>query len=101
MSRNILQDIINKKEFRVAELKKKRPLESIPLHMPDSMDYVNFKNKIEQNIQNNKLSIIAEIKKASPSAGVLVEKYNPVDIAKTYYKNKATCLSVLTEEDFF
>ena len=101
MSRNILQDIINKKEFRVAELKKKRPLESIPLHMPDSMDYVNFKNKIEQNIQNNKLSIIAEIKKASPSAGVLVEKYNPVDIAKIYYKNNATCLSVLTEEDFF
>ena len=101
MSRNILQDIISKKEFRVAELKKKQPLESIPLHMPDSMDYVNFKNKIEQNIQNNKLSIIAEIKKASPSAGILVEKYNPVDIAKIYYKNNATCLSVLTEEDFF
>jgi len=101
MSRNILHDIISKKEFRIAELKKKRPLESIPLHMPDSMDYVNFKNKIEQNIQNDKLSIIAEIKKASPSAGVLVQKYNPVDIAKIYYKNNVTCLSVLTEEDFF
>jgi len=101
MSRNILQEIINKKELRVAELKKKRPLESIPEHMPDSMDYVNFKNEIEKNIQNNKLSIIAEIKKASPSGGVLIEKYNPVDIAKIYYKNNATCLSVLTEEDFF
>ena len=101
MFRNILQDIINKKKIRVAELKKKRPLESIPENMPDSMDYVNFKNKIEQNIKNNKLSIIAEIKKASPSAGVLIEKYNPVDIAKIYYKNNATCLSVLTEEEFF
>ena len=101
MFRNILQDIINKKKIRVAELKKKRPLESIPENMPDSMDYVNFKNKIEQNIKNNKLSIIAEIKKASPSAGVLIEKYNPVDIAKIYYKNNATCLSVLTEEKHF
>ena len=101
MPKNILQDIINKKKIRIAELKKKRPLENISEHMPDSMDYIDFKNKIEQNMQNNKLSIIAEIKKASPSAGILVEKYNPVDIAKIYYKNKATCLSVLTEEDFF
>ena len=101
MPRNILHDIISKKEFRVAELKKKQPVESIPLHMPDSMDYINFKKKIEQNIKNNKLSIIAEIKKASPSGGVLVEEYNPVDIAKIYYKNNVTCLSVLTEEDFF
>ena len=101
MPENILQDIINKKKIRIAELKKKRPLENISEHMPDSMDYIDFKNKIEQNMQNNKLSIIAEIKKASPSAGILVEKYNPVDIAKIYYKNKATCLSVLTEEDFF
>ena len=101
MSENILRDIINKKKIRIAELKKKKPLEHISEHMPDSMDYINFKNRIEQNIQNNKLSIIAEIKKASPSAGVLVENYNPIDIAKIYYKNKATCLSVLTEEDFF
>jgi indole-3-glycerol phosphate synthase len=101
MPENILQDIISKKKIRIAELKRKRPLENISEHMPDSMDYIDFKNKIEQNMQNNKLSIIAEIKKASPSAGILVEKYNPVDIAKIYYKNKATCLSVLTEEDFF
>ena len=101
MPENILKDIISKKKIRIAELKRKRPLENISERMPDSMDYINFKNRIEQNMQNNKLSIIAEIKKASPSAGILVEKYNPVDIAKTYYKNKATCLSVLTEEDFF
>tara|TARA_B100000686_G_scaffold330630_1_gene393123 strand:- start:112 stop:831 length:720 start_codon:yes stop_codon:yes gene_type:complete len=69
--------------------------------MPDSMDFVNFKERIEDNIKNNSLSIIAEIKKASPSAGILIEDYNPVDIAKIYYKNKATCLSVLTEEEFF
>ncbi|MDC0215539.1 indole-3-glycerol phosphate synthase TrpC [Candidatus Pelagibacter sp.] len=101
MPKNILQDIINRKEIRITELKKKKSLESISENMPDSMSYINFKKRIEQNMQNNKLSIIAEIKKASPSAGILVEKYNPVDIAKIYYKNKATCLSVLTEENFF
>ena len=48
-----------------------------------------------------KISIIAEIKKASPSAGVIIDDYNPVQIAKIYNENKVTCLSVLTEEDFF
>ena len=101
MSENILQSIIKKKEIKIAELKKKKPLESIKEHEPDSMNFINFKERIEDNIRNNSLSIIAEIKKASPSAGVLVENYNPVDIAKIYYNNGATCLSVLTEEDFF
>ena len=54
-----------------------------------------------QNHNDDKVSIIAEIKKASPSAGVIIENYNPVDIANIYQSNKATCLSVLTEEDFF
>ena len=101
MSENILQGIIKKKEIKIAELKKKKPLESIKEHEADSMNFINFKERIEDNIRNNSLSIIAEIKKASPSAGVLVENYNPVDIAKIYYNNGATCLSVLTEEDFF
>ena len=101
MSENILQKIIKKKEIRISELKKKKPLESISQHPPDSMNYINFKEAIESNIKENNFSIIAEIKKASPSAGILVENYKPVDIAKIYYKNGATCLSVLTEEEFF
>ena len=101
MSENILQNIIKKKEIRIAELKKEKPLESITLHPPDSMNYINFKEAIESNIKGNNFSIIAEIKKASPSAGILIENYKPVDIAKIYYKNGATCLSVLTEEEFF
>ena len=101
MSKNILQDIINKKKRRLIELKKKRPLESLLEHPCDSMGYYNFKEEIEKNIQKNKISIIAEIKKASPSAGIIIENYNPVEIANIYKDNKATCLSVLTEEDFF
>ena len=101
MAEDILKKIINKKSERLISLKKKRPIESIKEHQPDSMDYVNFKDAIENNIADNKISIIAEIKKASPSAGIIVENYNPVEIANIFYKNKASCLSVLTEEDFF
>ena len=60
-----------------------------------------IKKKIQNNITQDKISIIAEIKKASPSAGVIIDNYNPVEIAKIYNDNKVTCLSVLTEEDFF
>ena len=63
--------------------------------------HINFKDKIKKNIENKKFSIIAEIKKASPSAGIIIKDYNPVKIANIYKSNKATCLSVLTEEDFF
>ena len=65
--------------------------------------FFNFKEKIENNINNNKFSIIAEMKQRSPSAGNIVHKkdYNPVKIAKIYNNNKATCLSVLTEESYF
>ena len=101
MSEDILKKIINKKYERLISLKKKCPIESIKKHQPDNMDYINFRDTIENNIADNKISIIAEIKKASPSAGIIVENYNPVEIANIFYKNKATCLSVLTEEDFF
>ena len=101
MSENILEKIIEKKKNRLIDLKKKLPLESLLEHPSDSMVYYNFKQAIEQNVSENKISIIAESKKASPSAGVIIKNYDPVKIAKIYQKNKATCLSILTEEDFF
>ena len=67
----------------------------------ENKSFINFKKKIENRIKNNNISIIAEIKKASPSAGIIVDDYNPVNIAQIYNDNKATCLSILTEEDFF
>ena len=101
MPENILQNIIQKKIEKVDKLKKSLDLKTLDELINKNKSYINFKEKIENNLKNNKTSIIAEIKKASPSAGIIIDDYNPVDIAQIYLKNKATCLSVLTEEDYF
>ena len=101
MAENILEKIIQKKREKIEDLKKTISIDSLNELIDSNRTFINFKEKIENNIKDNKLSIIAEIKKASPSAGVLIEKYDPVEIADIYDKNKASCLSVLTEENFF
>ena len=101
MSENILSNIITKKIERVDFLKKSTSLESLNEIIDKNNTYIDFKKKIQNNIIQDKISIIAEIKKASPSAGIIIDNYNPVEIAKIYKNNRATCLSVLTEEDFF
>jgi len=101
MSENILNNIISKKIERVDALKKSISLDSLNEIIDKNNTFINFKEKIQNNIIQDKISIIAEIKKASPSAGVIIKDYNPVEIAKIYNDNNVTCLSVLTEEDFF
>ena len=101
MSENILEKIINKKRNKIQILKKDISINSLNDKITNLKNYINFKEKIINNINHDKISIIAEIKKASPSAGIIIENYNPVEIAKIYLKNNTTCLSVLTEEDFF
>ena len=101
MSENILNKIIENKKNKINKLKKEISIESLSKKINENKTYLQFKEKILRNHNDDKVSIIAEIKKASPSAGVIIENYNPVDIANIYQSNKATCLSVLTEEDFF
>ena len=101
MSENILRKIIDNKKIKINKLKKDINLDLLSQKIEDNNSFINFKEKIINNHNNNKISIIAEIKKASPSAVVIINDYNPVDIANIYKSNKATCLSVLTEEDFF
>jgi len=101
MPENILEKIVKKKIEKIENLKKTISIESLKDEINKNESFINFKEKIEKNYNNNKISIIAEIKKASPSAGIIIEDYDPVNIANIYYKNKVTCLSVLTEEDFF
>ena len=101
MPENTLEKIIQKKIKKVDNLKKAIDLKSLEKLISENKTYIDFKSKIQNNLKNNKTSIVAEIKKASPSAGVIIENYNPVEIAKIYENKKVTCLSVLTEEDIF
>ena len=101
MSENTLDKIIKRKIEKIDLLKKSTSLKLLIEKIDEYELFIDFKEKIQNNIKNKKNSIIAEIKKASPSAGIIIEEYNPIKIAEIYYKNKATCLSILTEEDFF
>ena len=73
MSENILQNIIQKKIEKVDKLKKTFDLKTLDELINKNNSYINFKEKIENNLNNNKTSIIAEIKKASPSAGIIID----------------------------
>ncbi len=101
MEINSLEKIIKKKKEKLNLLKNKFTIEDLQFKINKFDKYFDFKKKINSNVSNDKFSLIAEIKKASPSAGIIIENYNPVDIATIYEKKNATCLSVLTEEDFF
>jgi indole-3-glycerol phosphate synthase len=95
---NILEKIIQEKKDTLKIVKKNNSLDSLENKIKTINTFLNFKDTI---INNKKISLISEIKKASPSAGILVKDFNHLDIAKIYVDNKATCLSVLTEEKFF
>ena len=94
---NILDKIIADKKNSVERYKKSHPLEKIKKNISEFNNYIAFKDKLTKN----KINVIAEIKKASPSAGIIVENYNPKEIAKKYLKSGASCLSILTEEKYF
>ena len=101
MIENVLEKIIKNKSEKIVNLKKNISQDSLNELINTNRKFINFKEKIENNIKEGKFSIIAEIKKASPSAGVIIKDYDPVKIANIYNDNKTTCLSVLTEEDYF
>ena len=92
---NILEKIIKDKKETLRLIKKNNSLDSLENKIKNLNNYFNFK----ETIQNNKgVSLISEIKKSSPSAGILIKDFNHLNIAKMYVENGATCLSVLSEE---
>ena len=95
---NILDKIIEDKEESLKNIKKKNSLDALENTIKSLNSFLNFKEAITKN---KGISLITEIKKASPSAGELVKDFNHLNIAKMYIDNGATCLSVLTEEKYF
>ncbi len=95
---NILKKIIEDKKDSLSLIKKNNSLDSLEKKIKDLNLFSDFKNEIQKN---KGISLISEIKKASPSAGILVKNFNHIDIAKIYVENGSTCLSVLTEEKYF
>ena len=95
---NTLKKIIEDKKETLSLIKKDNSLDYLEKKIKNLNFFIDFKKAI----QNNKgISLIAEIKKASPSAGILVKDFDHLNIAKTYIENGSTCLSVLTEEKHF
>ena len=95
---NVLDKIIQDKKESLKILKKDNTLDALEAKIKNFNNFLDFKETISKN---KNVSLIAEIKKASPSAGVLVKDFNHLNIAKMYIENGATCLSVLTEEKHF
>jgi indole-3-glycerol phosphate synthase len=98
---NILEKIIKQKKEDLKIIKKNNSLKAIEDNIKSIDNFLDFKTTIINNQKQKKVSLIAEIKKASPSAGVIVENFDHIKIADLYSNNNATCLSVLTEEKFF
>ena len=94
---NALEKIIADKKSNMERYKNSFSVEDLKKRISSYKNYLNFKDKLKKN----EVSVIAEIKKASPSAGVIVKNYDPKTIAKQYLNSGASCLSILTEENYF
>ena len=94
---NILEEIAEYKRGFVAECKRRQSAQDIRLRAGDSPDPLDFLAAL----QGEDIALIAEVKKASPSKGIIREDFHPERIAETYAENGARCLSVLTDEAYF
>jgi indole-3-glycerol phosphate synthase len=98
---DILNKIIATKVVEVAAAKAQKPLAVIQAEAKAEAAPRDFVGSIRSKIANNQSAVIAEIKKASPSKGIIREDFRPADIATSYEQGGAACLSVLTDIEYF
>ncbi|MDZ7661942.1 indole-3-glycerol phosphate synthase TrpC [Thiohalophilus sp.] len=98
---DILKKIIDRKRDEVAERQATIPLSQQQQRAAEASPVRDFIQAIEQRLANSQPAVIAEIKKASPSKGVMRDPFVPAEIARSYEQGGAACLSVLTDVDFF
>ncbi|GCL44564.1 indole-3-glycerol phosphate synthase TrpC [Microcystis aeruginosa] len=96
---NILEEIVWHKEIEVDKLRERLPLLELRKKIANTAPPCDFLAALKQG--KTQPALIAEVKKASPSKGVIREDFDPVAIARTYEQGGATCLSVLTDSKFF
>ena len=102
---DILNQIVAVKHAEIAAAQKKKPLEVVRADAESRILTRDFVGALRRKIDHGQAAVIAEVKKASPSKGLLREDFIPADIAQSYAwgdgKTSAACLSVLTDEQFF
>lgn len=98
MTSNVLDQIVADKRQEINQAKVSRPLTEIEALLPEAPPVRDFVAALKNA---DGIGLIAEVKKASPSAGIIREDFNPVAIASAYQANGAACLSVLTDEPYF
>jgi len=96
-----LKKILETTRISVSERKKISPLSKLGSRSVDVESTRGFKNSLIKSVEKNNIAVIAEMKKASPSLGLIRKEYEPEELAQHYAKANAACLSVLTDEPFF
>lgn len=98
---DILARILDTKQTEVAAARQARPLESLRRDAESRGDIRDFVDALRSKHAAGAAGVIAEIKKASPSRGIIRADFDPADIAASYAGHGAACLSVLTDRDYF
>ena len=98
---DILKKIVAVKHEEIAAARKRRPLDAVRFDAESRVLTRDFEGALRAKIAAGRPAVIAEVKKASPSKGVLREEFIPADIAQSYAEHGAACLSVLTDQQFF
>lgn len=96
-----LDKIMAHKAQEVAYLKRQRSFADVKAQADDTEPCRGFVAALKNTLENNRSAVIAEVKKASPSKGVIRADFDPVKIAQSYEHHGASCLSVLTDAEFF
>ena len=99
--KNILQEIVKYKKVEIEESKKLISRESLEKEIKSAPHSKSFLGELVKKNEEGKAGIIAEVKKASPSKGVIRENFNHLQIARDYEKGGAACLSILTDNPSF
>jgi len=98
---DILKKILRRKLEEIEERLTQKPMEQLQAELAEASPLRGFADAIAARIEAGQAGVIAEIKRASPSKGVLRESFKPAEIARSYAEGGAACLSVLTDVDFF